>query len=107
MDNQNDSNFPEPDFQGNQPLKKSPRFIWPDPNWKLISGFILIILVCWIGWSIIQGLSELGGGFGSTVMDWFKDPSIFPSDKKGFTSFLRIILTTAFIGILLIISKRK
>ena len=107
MNNQNHSNFPEPDVQGNQSLKKSPRFIWPDPNWKIIASFILIVLVCWIGWIIINGLSELGGGFGSTVMDWFKDPTIIPRDKKGFTSFLRIVLTAAFIGILLILSKRK
>ena len=107
MDNQNDNNFPEPDVQGNQPLKKSPRFIWPDGNWKRIAVVVFIILVCWIGWSIIQGLSEMGGNFFSTVMDWFKEPTIIPGNKKGFTSFLKIVLTAAFIGILLIISKRN
>ena len=62
---------------------------------------------CSTAWVIITGISDVGGGFGSTVIDWVKEASINPENERGFKHFLRLILTTGFVGLVVAFFKRK
>ena len=73
----------------------------------LWGGAILAaLLVCGIAWNVITDLSGYGSNIGFNITNWFRDASINPSNKKGFTNFLKLILTLGGIGILLKFLKR-
>ena len=99
--------FPVPENQEPDHQHKPPAFRLSDLNGRGIAVIIVAALVCLIGWAIIKDLSNLGSNFGSAVMSWFRDGSINPENRRGFTFFLRLLFTAGFIWLLLSFSKRK
>ena len=107
MDNPIPNNFSNSDEQVSDSKKKIRRINLEDINLKGIAIAILLIVVIWLGWSIIQGLSNVGSGFGSTVMYWLRRASINPDNRQGFTFFLKLLLSASFIGTILLILRKK
>lgn len=64
----------------------------------------LVVFIAWIG---IAEIGDVGGWFGSNVMDWVNEATINPKDERGFTYFLRLLLTAGFIGLVLAFLKKK
>lgn len=95
---------PPPQNQGLQEEKKT---LSAEILSSIALRVFIIVLILFIAWTIIQGISGVGGWFGSNVMDWFNEASINPKDEKGFTYFLRLLLTAGFIGIVLTFLRRK
>jgi hypothetical protein len=107
MNNMIPNRFP---VQGNQEsvsAKKPSGIKLSDINWRGVAGLILVVLVGAIAFSVIKGLSEMGSGFGGTVMEWLNIASINPKDKQGFRAFLCLVLVAGFICLILHITKRK
>ena len=80
---------------------------FPEINLKGIAVVIFSILLIWIVWTVIQGLSDIGSEFGSAVMYWQRRASINPDNKQGFTFFLKLLLVAGFIGTVLWILRKK
>ena len=75
-------------------------------NWGRILFLILLVVIAWVCWTIIQGLSGMGSSFGAIVMEWFRDASINPENKRAFANFLRLVLLAGFFwGILIIMTN--
>jgi len=98
------NNFPPPQDQGLQEEKKS---LLAEILSSIALRVFIIVLILFIAWIIIEGISGVGGWFGSNVMDWFNEASINPKDERGFTYFLRLLLTTGFIGIVITFLRNK
>ena len=91
--------FPVPKDQENK--KKASTFKLSDINWRGVAVVVAIILVCLVGYIVIRDLSGLGSGFGATVMEWYREGSINPENRKGFTSFLCLLFVAGFIYLIL------
>jgi hypothetical protein len=96
--------FPPPQGQGLQEEKKS---LLTEILSSVVLSLILVGLVVLIAWIIIAGISGVGGGLGSTVMDWVNQASINPENERGFTFFLRLLLTAGFIGLVVAFLKKN
>ena len=70
------------------------------PNSPAIIAVIFVAILVVVAAIIITGLSDLGGGFGATVTNWFGNATIDPNNRKGFICFLKLGLTAVFIGVL-------
>ena len=105
--NQIPNRFPVPEDQELGPQKRPPGFKLSDINWRGVAIIIALILGCVTAWIVIRDLSNIGGGFASVVTQWVKGASINPEDERGFTSFLKLLLTAGFIGSLLIFFRKK
>ena len=98
------NNFPPPQNQGLQEEKKTLLAeILPSVVLRLIFAG-LVVFIAWIG---IAEIGDVGGWFGSNVMDWVNEATINPKDERGFTYFLRLLLTAGFIGLVLSFLKKK
>ena len=98
------NNFPPPQNQGLQEEKKT---LLAEILSSIALRVFIIVLFLFIAWTIIQGISGVGGWFGSNVMDWVNEASINPKDERGFTYFLRLLLTAGFIGIVITFLRNK
>jgi hypothetical protein len=98
------NNFPPPQGQELQEEKKT---LTAEILSSIALRVFIILLTLFIAWTIIQEISGVGGWFGGNVMDWFNEASINPKDEKGFTYFLRLLLTAGFIGIVITFLKNK
>ena len=98
------NNFPPPQDQELQEEKKS---LLAEILPSVVLRLILVALVVLFGWIMIAGIGDLGGWFGSNVMDWVNEASINPKDERGFTYFLRLLLTAGFIGIVITFLRNK
>ena len=96
--------FPPPQGQGLQEKKKT---LLAEILSSVALHLILVGLVVFIAWIIIAGIGDVGGWFGSNVMDWFNEASINPKDERGFTYFLRLLLTAGFIGLVITFLRKK
>jgi len=59
-----------------QAVQEKKKRLLPELFWSVASRLILVGLVVLVAWIIIAGISGVGGGFGSTVMDWVNQASI-------------------------------
>ena len=92
------NHFPPPEDQGSQEEKKT---LLAEVLSSVALRLILVGLVLLVAWMIIRGLSGAGGWFGTSVMDWVNEGSINPENERGFTFFLKLLLTTGFIGLVI------
>ena len=83
-----------------QEVQEKKKTLFSELFWSVALRLILAVLVVVIAWIIIAEISGIGGGFGSTIMNWVEQASINPENENGFTFFLRLLLTTGFIGLL-------
>jgi len=58
-------------------------------------------------WHIIWDGGEILAGIFALVTNWFDRSTIDPHDLKGFTSFVRLSLTAAFIALILSFIRNK
>jgi len=86
---------------------RRPPGLLSDINWRGIAVLVLLAILFFVLWTVIRELAGVGGGFGAVVMGWFRDASINPEDRAGFTSFLRLLLIAGFIAVLILILGRK
>lgn len=68
---------------------------------------VLVILACLLGWVVISGLSSVGSDFGWDVMKWARHGRLNPENRTGFEYFLKLVLTTGFIGLGVYFLKKK
>jgi hypothetical protein len=101
--------FTDPEDQRQQhSLQKKPSGIsLADINWRGIAVFVLLSILFLVAWTVIREIAGVGSGFGAAVMGWFREASINPEQRAGFTSFLKLLLTAGFIGLLIFILGRK
>ena len=76
-------------------------------NFGGIFVVVLVILACLLGWVVISGLSSVGSDFGWDVMKWARHGRLNPENRKGFEYFLKLALTTGFIGLGVYFLKKK
>ena len=76
-------------------------------NFSGILIVVLVILACLLGWVVISGLSSVGSDFGWDVMKWARHGRLNPENRKGFEYFLKLALTTGFIGLGVYLLKKK
>lgn len=79
-----------------------------DFRWARIIGItVLLFFVTIVGWIIISD----GGNFIASVFAnltlWFDQATIDPHYSKGFTSFIKLILTSGGIGLILYFIGKK
>jgi Na+-transporting NADH:ubiquinone oxidoreductase subunit NqrD len=72
-----------------------------------IMSLIFVLFVLFVAVAVIRDLSGLGSWFGSTVVGWFREATIDPSNRQGFARFLILALTACFIGLLVFFLGRK
>ena len=78
-------------------------FLWP----RIIGIIVLILLIGIVAWVFISDGGKFVAGIVAHVTEWFDQSTIDPHDRKGFTSFVRLILTAAFIALVLYFLSKK
>ena len=76
-------------------------------NFIGIMILVFVLFLVFVAVAVIRDLAGLGSWFGAMVVDWFESASIDPSNKRGFTNFLVLLLTGGFIGLLLRLFKGR
>ena len=87
--------------QGPVSPRKSSGFRFSDINWRGIAILVLFVVLDLLLWTVIREISGLGGSFGAAVMGWFREASINPENREGFTSFLYLVLVAGAIFLFL------
>jgi hypothetical protein len=99
--------FPVEENQLTENQPKGHGFKVSEINWRGVLILFLVLLAFIIVPPAIFGLSDLAGQIGSTITRWYSGASIYPSDTKGFTSFVALSLFGLFIYSIFSVIKPK
>jgi hypothetical protein len=72
-----------------------------------VAALVLLVIVVLVLWTVIRELGGVGSGFGAAVMGWFREASINPENRRGFTSFLYLVLIGGAISVVLKMMRPK
>jgi len=96
-----------PPAQNQGPPIRPSGFRFSDINWRGVAVLVLIIVLGLVAWTVIRELGGIGSGFGATVLGWFREASINPEHRSGFTSFLYLVLIAGLIWLVLKMTRPK
>jgi len=98
---------PENPENENQGLHAGNTHDMEDFQWLRIIGLILLtIIIVMVAFVLISDGGKFVADIVAHVSDWYEQSTINPHDTKGFTSFLRLVLTAVVIAIILYYLKK-